>query len=68
MMSDYEADLNDFPTFSEENMNRPAESIVGAYRADSTDQCAAANGITTNISPLFNESTSWFKCEELIDD
>ena len=34
MMSDYEEDLDDFPTFSAENINRPAESLVGANRSE----------------------------------
>ena len=46
----------------------PAESMVGAFRAESTDQWAAACGITTKNPPLFDGSTSWFKYEELIDD
>ena len=52
-MSDSEEDLDDFPV---ENRNKLAESMVGAYRAKSTDQWTAANG------------TSWFKYEELTDD
>ena len=65
MMSDYEEDLVDFPV---ENIDRPAESLVGAYRAESTDQWTAGSGITMKIPPLFDGSTSWFKYEELIDD
>ena len=65
MMSDYGEDLDDFPV---ENSEKPAESFVGAYRAESTDQWIAGSGITTKIPPLFDGSTSWFKCEELIDD
>ena len=42
--------------------------MVGAYRAESTDQWAAANRITTKIPPLVNGLTSWFKYEEQIDD
>ena len=34
MMSDNEEDLDDFPAG---NRDRPAESMVGAYRAESTD-------------------------------
>ena len=64
MMSDYEEDLDDFPTFSAENTDRPAELKVGAYRAETTDQRTAAKGITTKIPPLFDGSTSWFKKEE----
>ena len=66
IMSGCEEDLGDFPTFSAEN--RTAESMVGAYRTESTDQWTAASGITTKISPLFDGPTSWFKYEELIDD
>ena len=65
MMSDHEEDLDDFPM---ENKDRAAESLVGAYRAESTDQWTAGSGITTKIPPLFEGSTSWFKYEELIDD
>ena len=38
MMSEHDEDLDDFPPFSPENINREAESMVGAYRAESTDQ------------------------------
>ena len=65
MMSDYEEDLDDFPVA---NKDRLAESMVGSCRAESTDQYTARGGITTKIPPLFGGSTSWFKCEELIDD
>ena len=65
MTSDYEEDLDDFP---EENKDRPAESLVGAYRAESTDQWTAGSGITTKVPPLFDGPRSWFKYEELIDD
>ena len=65
-MSDSEEDLGDFQNLSAEN--RSAESMVGAYRAESTDQWTAASGITTKVPPLFDGSTSWFKYEELIDD
>ena len=34
-MDDYEEDLNDFPAV---NREKPAESKVGSYRAESTDQ------------------------------
>ena len=67
-MSDYEADFDDFPTFSVEHIHRTAEAMVGAYRAESTDQWTGASGITTKTRPLFDGSTSWFKDEELIDD
>ena len=49
-------------------LKKPAESMVGAYRAESTDPCTAGSGITAKIPPLFDGSTSWFKYEELIDD
>ena len=65
MMSDYEEDLDDFPV---ETKDRPAESLVGAYCAESTDQWTAGSGIMTKIPPLFDGSTSWCKYEELIDD
>ena len=65
-MSDSEEDLGDFQTLSAEN--RSAESMVGAYRAESTDQWTAASGIPTKIPPFFDVSTSWFQYEELIDD
>ena len=63
MIGDYEEDLDDFPV---ENKDRP--SLVGAYRAESTDQWTAGSGITTKIPPLFDGSTSWLKYEELIFD
>ena len=65
MISDYEEDLDDFP---EEKKDRPAESLVGASRAESADQWTAGSGITTQIPPHFDGSTSWFKYEELIAD
>ena len=65
MMSDYEEDLDDF---SAENRDRAAESLVGAYRAESKDQWTAASGFTKKISRFFDRPTSWFKYEELIDD
>ena len=46
----------------------PVESLMEAYRAPSTDQWSAFNGITVKIAPLFDGSTSWFRYEELIDD
>ena len=68
MMSDYEEAFDEFTTFSTENTIEKAESMVGAYRAQSTEQWTAASGITSKIPPLFNRPTSWFKYEELIDD
>ena len=64
-MNENEEVRDDFPT---ENMNTTAESVVGAYRAESTNEWTAASGITSKIPPLFDGSTSWFKCEELIED
>ena len=46
MVSDCEEDLDDFPS---ENLNSPAESMVEAYRAGSTDQWEAASGITMSL-------------------
>ena len=57
-------DLDDFPAESKE---KPAESLVRTYRAESTDQYTAGSRITTKIPPLLSGSTSWFKYEELID-
>ena len=64
-MNDYEEDLDGFPP---ENKEKPAESTVGSYRAESTDLCTARSGITAKIPPLFDGSTSWFKYEELIHE
>ena len=65
-MTDYEEDLDGFPP---ENKEKPAESMVGAYRADSTDVFTAGSGVTSKVPPLFDDgTTSWFKYEELIDD
>ena len=44
MMNNYEEDLDDFPT---ENKENPAGSMVGTYRAESTDLYTAGSGITT---------------------
>ena len=41
MMSDYEEDLDDFEA---ECIDRLAASLVGAYRAESTDQWTAGSG------------------------
>ena len=64
-MSDREEDLDDFPAG---NRDRSSESLVGAYRAESTDQWTLGSGITAKIPPLFDGPTSWFRYEELIDD
>ena len=61
MMSDCEEDLDEFPS---ENTDKPAESMVGACRAQSTDEWTAVSGITAKIPPLFDGS----KYEELVDD
>ena len=65
LMTDYEEASDDFPT---ENLNKPAESMVGAFRAQSTDEWTAAGGMTWKIPQLFDGSTSWFKYEDLIED
>ena len=65
LISDYEEDFIDTQNFSK---TISSESLVGAYRAESTDQLTASSGITVKIPPLFDGSTSWFKYEELIDD
>ena len=52
-MNDYEENLDDFPA---ENNEKTAESMVGACRAESTDQYTAGNGTTTKIPPLFDGS------------
>ena len=57
-MSDYEEALDDFPT---ENSSTKAEFMVGACRAESTNEWTAASGIATKIPLLFNWSTSCFK-------
>ena len=65
LMCDYEEDFTDIQKISR---RIPAESMVDAYRAESTDQSSGSSGITAKISPLFDGSISWFKYEELIDD
>ena len=65
MMNDFEEDLDDFPA---ENRETPAQSLVGACRAESTVEFTAGSGITTKIPPLFDGSTPGFNYEELIDD
>ena len=61
-----EEDFGDFP--SEYKKKESKESLVGAYRPQSTLQYTAGSGSTTQIPPLFDGSKSWFKYEELIDD
>ena len=46
LLSDCEEALDDFPT---ENPNTTAESMVGSFRAQSTDDWTAASGITTKF-------------------
>ena len=65
IMSDFEEDLTDLHKFLR---TIPVESLIEAYRAPSTDQLLAVNGIMVKMPPLFDGSTSWFRCEELIDD
>ena len=64
-MSGYEEDFGDFPSECEKESK---ESLVGAYRAESTFDFSAGSGITTKFPPLSDGSTSWFKYEELIED
>ena len=54
MINDHEEDLDDFPSANKE---KPAESVVGAYRAESTDLFTAGSEITAKIPPLFDGST-----------
>ena len=60
-MSDHQEDLDDFPLHSAANSSERAESVVGAYRAESTDQWAAASRTTTKIPPIVNGLSSLFK-------
>ena len=62
MMNDNEEDLDDVPA---ENREKPAESIVEAYRAESTDQFST--GITTKMPPVFDGSTSWFERRNVLN-
>ena len=45
--------------FQQKTSEKP-ESMVGAYRAESTHHWTAASGKTAKIPPLFNRATSWF--------
>ena len=47
---------------------RKADSSVESYVAESIDQYTTGSRITTEIPPLFDGSTSWFKYDELVDD
>ena len=55
---EYEEDLDGL---SPEGKEKLAESVIGAYRAESTDLNTAGRGITTKIPPLFDGSTFQFK-------
>ena len=58
-MSDNEEDFGDFPS---EYKEKSKESLIGAYRAESTLQYTTGSGIKTKI----DGSTSWFKHERLM--
>ena len=64
-MSDHEEDSGDFPSEYKEESN---ESLIGAHRAESTLQYKSKKWNHNKIPPLFDGSTSWFACEELIED
>ena len=49
LLQEEEEDLDDFPT---ENFNKQADSMVGTFRAESTDQLTSASGITAKNPPL----------------
>ena len=51
LMNGYEEDLDGLPP---ENKEKPADSMVGAHRAESTDLFTAGSGITTKISSLMD--------------
>ena len=55
-------------TSHQNTKKKSKESLVGAYRAESTLQFSAGSGITTNFPPLFDGSTPCFKYEEFIKD
>ena len=57
-MSKNEEVLDDFPT---ENPITTAEFMVGAYRAESTNEW------TAKIPPSYDGSTSWLKYEEPVE-
>ena len=64
-VNDCEEDLDGFPAANKE---KPTESMVGAFRAESTDQKTAGRGITAKIPPLFDGYAPGLKYEELVDD
>ena len=64
-MSGDEEVLDDFPT---ENSSTKAEFMVGACRAEYTNEWTAGSGIIPKIPPSCDGKTSWFKNEELIED
>ena len=49
MMNDSEESLDHFPA---ENKEKPAESMVGVFRAESSDLHVAGSGITAKNPPL----------------
>ena len=54
--------------FSMRNSFTTAENLVGACRSESTNGWTASSGITSKNPPANDGTTSWFKCEELIED
>ena len=46
----------------------PTEYMVGAYFAEHTKNFSRTSGITPNIPPSCDGTTSWFKYEELMED
>ena len=46
--------------FTVENKDRPAESLVGSYHVESTDQRTTRSGITTKIPPFLMEQRPGF--------
>ena len=64
-MSGDEKVLDDFP---KRNCITTAEYLVGAYREESPNEWTAAIGITSKIPPSSDGATSWFKCEEPIEN
>ena len=49
-MSDNEEDVGDFPS---EYKEESKELLIGAHRAESTEQYTAGSGITKKIPPFF---------------
>ena len=67
MMGGCEEDLDDFPTFSTENISRPAVYGWSISRRINRSMDSCKWNYYEN-STTFHGSTSWFKYEELIDD